>query len=200
MKVQHIKHKPVCRDVTKQNCVTKWEIVNGEKVWAGNEDCKPVTWEECTPEPYEADFTKDTVNCTAGKDIPYCNSCKTVLRPIMTTNYICEPKASLKCETVTTRRCTKVRWTDYIQTVVDNCVDDMAWIPFQKKSHEKRCLLDSETGFSTTNTNTGYNPSTPVTTKIPVYNKPQPPQTVPGYGTPTAPVLSYGIPPLVQHG
>ena len=93
-----------------------------------------------------------------------------------------------------------VYWTDYIQTVVDNCVPDMAWIPSQEKSHEKRCLLDSDTGFSTTNTNTGYNPITPVTTKRPVYNKPQPPQTSGGYGLPAAPVLSYGIPPLVQHG
>ena len=75
------------------------------QVWSGNEDCKPVSWEECTKEKYPAKFEKDTVNCTAGNPMPYCNSCKTVWRDIMTVNYICEPKASLKCETVTTRSC-----------------------------------------------------------------------------------------------
>merc|ERR1719233_2075669 len=41
----HKKKKSECRDVTKQNCVTKWEVLpSGEKVWSGNEDCEPVTW------------------------------------------------------------------------------------------------------------------------------------------------------------
>merc|ERR1712168_1212934 len=44
----HKKKKSVCKDVTKQNCVTKWEVLpSGEKVWSGNEDCEPVTWNEC---------------------------------------------------------------------------------------------------------------------------------------------------------
>ena len=28
--------------------MTKWELKSdGRKVWAGNEDCKPVTWKKC---------------------------------------------------------------------------------------------------------------------------------------------------------
>merc|ERR1719264_767039 len=48
--VQHTKTAPECKNVTRQNCITKWEIdSNGNKVWAGNEDCEDVTWQECKP-------------------------------------------------------------------------------------------------------------------------------------------------------
>ena len=37
----HIKLEPRCRNVTKQDCVTKWELnAQGRKVWAGNEECR----------------------------------------------------------------------------------------------------------------------------------------------------------------
>ena len=37
----HIKLEPRCRNVTKQDCVTKWELNSqGRKVWAGNEECR----------------------------------------------------------------------------------------------------------------------------------------------------------------
>ncbi len=36
-------------NVTRQDCVTKWVVTGtGEKVWAGNEQCTPVTWLNCT--------------------------------------------------------------------------------------------------------------------------------------------------------
>jgi len=41
-------------NVTRQDCVTKWILTpTGEKVWAGNEQCQPVSWMNCTlvPEP-----------------------------------------------------------------------------------------------------------------------------------------------------
>ena len=47
------KQMPVCVPVTKQQCDSKWEVrVNAEtgemeKVWAGNENCREVTWEDC---------------------------------------------------------------------------------------------------------------------------------------------------------
>ncbi len=43
-----LRQVPRCVDVTKQDCVTKWVVgVDGQKVWAGNEFCKPVTWRKC---------------------------------------------------------------------------------------------------------------------------------------------------------
>lgn len=58
-----------------------------------------------------------------------------------------------------------MKWQDIKQEVVDNCVSDMAWIPFQEKSHEKRCLLDPGIDDRVV--------LAPVlTTKRPVYNPP----------------------------
>ena len=53
------KQMPVCVPVTKQQCDSKWEVqVNAEtgemeKVWAGNENCREVTWEDCSLETRE---------------------------------------------------------------------------------------------------------------------------------------------------
>ena len=64
-KVPHTKLFPNCRNVTKQSkfprcltarltvcsaldCVTLWETDDkGEQIWAGTEQCEPVTWQEC---------------------------------------------------------------------------------------------------------------------------------------------------------
>ena len=49
-KEKHEKTHYECEVVTRQQCTTLWEVVNGVKVWAGNEDdCRDVTWEECFP-------------------------------------------------------------------------------------------------------------------------------------------------------
>merc|ERR1712242_344083 len=42
------KKLPECHNVTKQQCDSKWEVdATGQKVWAGNENCRDVTWEDC---------------------------------------------------------------------------------------------------------------------------------------------------------
>ena len=53
------KKMPVCVPVTKQQCDSQWETrINEEtgemeKVWAGNENCREVTWEDCSLETRE---------------------------------------------------------------------------------------------------------------------------------------------------
>ena len=29
-----------CENLTRQHCTSLWKIVNGEKVWAGNDECR----------------------------------------------------------------------------------------------------------------------------------------------------------------
>ena len=49
--LEEVKKMPVCTTVTKQQCDSKWVINNqGEKVWDRNENCKDVSWEDCTLE------------------------------------------------------------------------------------------------------------------------------------------------------
>merc|ERR1712088_842156 len=84
--IPHIKKVPVCRNVTKQNCVTNWEVVNGQKVWAVNEKCSPVTWQDCKLEEVEVDFPAQKVDCKFDRKEPYptCHgdtcSCSQTLR------------------------------------------------------------------------------------------------------------------------
>ena len=62
--VKYTRMEPECRNVTKQNCITKWETnYFGEQVWAGNEACKPVTWSECNLVPKQVGIKVPKVSC-----------------------------------------------------------------------------------------------------------------------------------------
>ena len=70
-KEKHEKTHYDCHMVTKQHCTTLWEIVNGKKVWAGNDDdCRDVTWEECNPVTVEVEWEVPFMNCT-DQEYPY---------------------------------------------------------------------------------------------------------------------------------
>ena len=60
----HNKTKYECRNVTKQHCTSLWRVVKGEKVWAGNDDCRNVTWEECKPTIHAVRWMVPKMNCT----------------------------------------------------------------------------------------------------------------------------------------
>merc|ERR1711957_1144098 len=73
---EEVKKKAVCENITKSICDSKWEINEaGEKVWAGDENCRDVTWENCELKPY-----------TVITEVPIYN-CKTT----------CEPRAVPVC-------------------------------------------------------------------------------------------------------
>ena len=58
--IPHRKLMPECVNVTKANCVlTNWETDEyGNQVWAGNEACDPITWEECKLVPKDVKLGK----------------------------------------------------------------------------------------------------------------------------------------------
>ena len=59
-----VKMMPVCENITKQHCDTKWALnAAGEKVWAGNENCKEVTWEDCSLQPRNVTTEVETYDC-----------------------------------------------------------------------------------------------------------------------------------------
>ena len=59
-----VKMMAVCQNITKQQCDTKWVINElGEKVWAGNENCQDVTWEDCSLQPRNVTTEVDTYDC-----------------------------------------------------------------------------------------------------------------------------------------
>merc|ERR1712037_9285 len=60
--------KPVCETVEKEQCDSKWVINEfGEKVWAGNENCQQVTWEDCKLVDVQTPISVPQYTCT---DLP----------------------------------------------------------------------------------------------------------------------------------
>ena len=62
--IPHRKLMPECMNVTKANCVlTNWETDEyGNQVWAGNEACDPITWQECKLVPKDVKLCKYIFN------------------------------------------------------------------------------------------------------------------------------------------
>jgi len=141
--VKHIKKMPECKNVTKHNCVTKWEVLpSGEKVWSGNDDCKEVTWQECKLIDVEVDFNVTEITCNDGKNVPW-RDCEQTVKEQMTMNVTCKPGAALTCKTINEELCVTVTWDDAYQEVESDCEDIEVSEPYQEVSHKKKCLLSN---------------------------------------------------------
>jgi hypothetical protein len=141
--ITHIKKKPECKTVTKHNCVTKWEVLeSGEKVWSGNDDCKEVTWQECTLIDVEVDFNITEIECSDGENVPW-RDCEQTINTQMTMNVTCTPGAALTCKTINEELCVTVKWDDAYQEVDSTCTDIKVSEPYQEVSHKKKCLLSN---------------------------------------------------------
>merc|ERR1712096_181969 len=58
-----------CENKTSLNCETGWKVVNGNKVWSGDEDCEEVTWQDCNLVEKEVPFHAMESRCgPAGKE------------------------------------------------------------------------------------------------------------------------------------
>ena len=108
--VKHTKMMPECRNVTKQNCITKWETdENGKQVWAGNEACEPVTWRECKLVPKQVDFKVPKITCEDGEDIAYDDYID-VEKNQMVSKMTCEVKHATSCEPKVTNKCKDIQF------------------------------------------------------------------------------------------
>merc|ERR1712121_165793 len=111
--VKHTKQMPKCHNVTKQNCVTKWETdVNGKQVWAGNEDCEPVTWKECKLVPTPVDFRVPTSECKPKPDKIQYQDCVEDLDTRMTTSMLCQVKHTTSCKPKVTEKCASITYRE----------------------------------------------------------------------------------------
>lgn len=142
--VQHTKMMPECRNVTKQNCITKWETDDeGNQVWAGNEACEPVTWRECKLVPRQVDFKVPKINCVDAEEIPYTD-CEDAEKSQMTTKMVCEVKHTSSCEPVPSTKCQTIEYQECSEEAVETCKDQEIMVPSQEKEHKKKCLLPDD--------------------------------------------------------
>ena len=76
--IHHTKTRQVPKTQSKKLCNTLWKInKDGEKVWAGEDQCQEVTWQVFEPEEYEAVLNTTEVVCTDDKKIPYASCVET---------------------------------------------------------------------------------------------------------------------------
>ena len=62
---------------------------NDLQVWAGNEACEPVTWQECKLVPKNVKFIVPEINCTDGNELWY-HEPEVVEDVRMTNTFTCE--------------------------------------------------------------------------------------------------------------
>jgi len=142
--VQHTKMMPECRNVTKQNCISRFDTdENGDQVWAGNEDCEPVTWRECKLVPRQVDFKVPKVNCEDGDEVPYTD-CEEAEKTQMITKMTCEVKHTTGCKPVTSTKCGDVEFQECTEEPEESCEEVEMRIPKQEKQLKKKCLLPDE--------------------------------------------------------
>ena len=110
--VPHQKLLPECRNVTKQNCVTLWEKDQyGKQVWAGQEGCEPVTWQECKLVPKDVQLIVPEVTCSDHQELWY-HQPEPMTDTRMTNTFGCEVKKTTHCTSQTRPDCKPISWKE----------------------------------------------------------------------------------------
>lgn len=109
------------------------------QVWAGNEACEPVTWQECKLVPKNVKFIVPEINCTDGNELWY-HEPEVVEDVRMTNTFTCEArpethdnkldplqkvKSTTSCETQSRPDCKEISWEECSEVPVTNCQPKM---------------------------------------------------------------------------
>jgi len=142
--IPHTKMLPQCKNVTKQNCVTLWETdKDGKQVWAGNEACEPVTWQECKLVPKTVSFIVPEIKCKDGQELWY-HEPTPITDVRMTNTFGCQIKNTTSCKSETRPDCKSITFQECREVPVSNCKPKKVHVPTQEKLHRKKCLLPDE--------------------------------------------------------
>lgn len=139
--VKEIKKVPHCEYVSKQQCDSKWEINEfGEKVFKSNENCHPVTWEDCKLVDSVVEEEVEVYSC-------HDDGSQSYLEPVVkqeevtTRSEECGGRGGAVCQVTTSTECTEVEWTDCEETVVPDCHSVDIKVPSQEYDHLLRCSV-----------------------------------------------------------
>ena len=139
--LEEVKQMPVCTTVTKQQCDSKWVINDqGEKVWDGNENCRDVSWEDCTLEDRVVKEEVPTFSCNDAEVLTYDTP---VIKSEDVTSYdwTCQPRANPVCTQTEVVECTNVEWEECREEVKEACIPITTNIPYQEYLHTLRCTV-----------------------------------------------------------
>lgn len=142
--VQHEKMMPNCKNVTKLNCVTLWKTdEEGKQVWAGNEDCEPVTWRECKLESVKVGFKVPKMECGVEKSLPW-QDIEEAEKETMTTSMTCEVDYATDCKPKTSQKCNEIEYMECTEEEKQECPKTTVQMPTQEFEHKKKCLLPDD--------------------------------------------------------
>jgi len=142
--LEEVKKMPVCTTVTKQQCDSKWVINNqGEKVWDGNENCKDVSWEDCTLEERVITEEVPTYTCNNGETLTYSSH---IVKEEDVTSYrkTCQPRGNPVCTQSNEIECTTVEWDDCRDEIIETCKPFIVNVPYQTFHHTLRCSIEHD--------------------------------------------------------
>jgi len=142
--LEEVKQMPVCTTVTKQQCDSKWVINDqGEKVWDGNENCRDVSWEDCTLEDKVITEEVPTYSCVNGNTLTY-SSHVAMSKKVTSYSRTCQPTGNPVCTTTNVNACTNVEWEECREEVRETCNPITFNIPFQTFHHTLRCSISND--------------------------------------------------------
>ena len=136
-------HKtPVCENVTKEQCDSIWEINElGEKVWAGNDNCQTVTWEDCKLVDVPNPILVPTYTCDDDTPIPY--EVPNIKKVEVTGHRTrCAPSAYKVCETTYENACTEAEVEQCSDVIEPSCFGQAFFkVPYQTYDHRLKCIV-----------------------------------------------------------
>ena len=137
-----VKMMPVCQNITKKHCDTKWVLnAAGEKVWAGNENCKDVTWEDCSLQPRNVTTEVETFDCAEATEAILYQTVAHHKVEVALFSKTCRAVAVPVCSVTTARQCRTVEWEDCQDILLPNCFKSLFRVPYQEYSHLLRCTV-----------------------------------------------------------
>lgn len=140
--ISHVKILPKCETATKRICTTLWDRdAEGNPVWAGEDDCKEVSWLDCHDE--EVDSVIETIKseCADLDPVTYKTCTNATTEEIhMCTE--CEVKAARDCHAESTISCVDVTVKSCKPVSIDDCSPTDFRIPGQEFVHQDKCLFD----------------------------------------------------------
>ena len=141
--LEETKKRPVCRNVTQQQCDSKWVINDlGQKVWDGNENCQDETTEECSLEDYVLPIEVPVWQCDDDRVLSYPEPVfDTTEVTAYTTN--CRVVANPVCTTTSKQECVTLEYEECFDQVEPKCQGGLAvQVPYQTFDHRLKCLFD----------------------------------------------------------
>ena len=133
--------KPVCTTVTKEQCDSKWVLNElGEKVWAGNENCKEVTYEDCHLEEIPHPIVVPTYTCVDREPITYTNPIYTEVDVVAYTAE-CYAAAYADCNPSYSQECVSIDYEECTDIIEEICFGQVTFrVPYQEYDHRLKCI------------------------------------------------------------